>query len=175
MVSVGRVSAGITHNQADRMRTWHGVRVHARGLLSKNASPPLACTYTTATHASSNPAHRQTLSHTHTHTYQQEVMSVPVTWETETVAKIPWQWVLVSELFFSSAPLSHGLTQIDTSPSVAGVHPSHPLITGRPSEPRLSFSYLPLSLSVSLRLSLSLSHHRAISACLSSQVFQYLF
>lgn len=27
-------------------------------------------------------------------------------------------------LSFSSAPLSHGLTQIDTSPSVAGVHPS---------------------------------------------------
>lgn len=35
----------------------------------------------------------------YTHTHQQEVMSVPVTWETETVAKIPWQWVLVSELF----------------------------------------------------------------------------
>lgn len=50
-------------------------------------------------------------------------------------------------LSFSSAPLSHGLTQIDTSPSVAGVHPSHPLITGRPSEPRLSFT---LSSSLSL-------------------------
>lgn len=37
------------------------------------------------------------------HTHQQEVMSVPVTWETETVAKIPWQWVLVSELFLSPA------------------------------------------------------------------------
>lgn len=52
-------------------------------------------------------------------------------------------------LSFSSAPLSHGLTQIDTSPSVAGVHPSHPLITGRPSEPGLASLYLPHFHSVS--------------------------
>lgn len=60
-------------------------------------------------------------------------------------------------LSFSSAPLSHGLTQIDTSPSVAGVHPSHPLITGRPSEPGLASLYLPLSRSLSLHLHLSAS------------------
>lgn len=72
-------------------------------------------------------------------------------------------------LSFSSAPLSHGLTQIDTSPSVAGVHPSHPLITGRPSEPGLASLYLPLSLPLSPSPSICLYLTiRAISACLSS-------
>lgn len=63
-------------------------------------------------------------------------------------------------LCFSSAPLSHGLTQIDSSPSVDGVHPSHPLITGQPSEPSLASLYLPLShshtLSISVYLPLSI-------------------
>jgi len=58
-------------------------------------------------------------------------------------------------LSFCSALLSHGLTQIDTSPSVAGVHPSHSLITGRPSEPSLASLYLPLPRSLSPSPSIS--------------------
>lgn len=73
-------------------------------------------------------------------------------------------------LSFFPQPLcfSHGLSQIDTSPSVAGVHPSHPLITGRPSESGLASLYLPLLCSFALSIYQPPSHYRAISARLSS-------
>lgn len=70
-------------------------------------------------------------------------------------------------LSFSSTPLSHGLTQIDTSPSVAGVHPSlnHRPALGAQLSFTLSSSH---SLSLSVSIYLPLSHYRAISACQSS-------
>lgn len=70
---------------------------------------------------------------------------------------------------FSSAPLSHGLAQIDTGPSVAGAHPSHPLISGLPLRARLSLTFSsPLLLAVPIsHLSASIST-QAISAWLRS-------
>lgn len=69
----------------------------------------------------------------------------------QTVAKIPWQWVLVSERFLRPA-----LTQTDTSSSVAAVHPSHSLITGLTHFIFLSLRSLSPSPSICLHLTSSL-------------------
>lgn len=101
-------------------------------------------------------------------THGQEVMSVPVTWETETVAKIPRQWVLVSEpfprrcfaqtlvpqwslphplhpLLAPSFLIHSSLTLSSSPPPSPSPHPllPHPLLT-LSSSPRLSPSPQPL-------------------------------
>lgn len=118
MASVGSAASGRLYNQADRTRTWLRRLVHANGALPDARVLIFSFFLLCFTHG-------------------QEVMSVPVTWETETVAKIPRQWVLVSELF--------PFAQTDTGPSVAAAPtaprscpPRHRHRHGRYDDQRLS-------------------------------------
>lgn len=77
---------------------WHSAELNS--LRSVSSQPFwLACTFLYAF------SHTDLLVYRHTFSHRQEVMLVPVTWETETVAKIRWHWDLI--LSFLSIPSSH--------------------------------------------------------------------
>lgn len=96
MAAVGAASSGTMYNQAGRMRTWRRVRVHADAPPSvgraRSCTPGAAGAELMRPHelnAAAHSLHALFFSFLLCFTHGQEVMSVPVTWETETVAKIP--------------------------------------------------------------------------------------
>lgn len=159
MASVGRVSLGRTYSEADRMRTW---------TQTPRTCPRSAVETRTHTHDAHEWNHAQMALPSGTwrpaRTFVTRSRTSPVLFWTLCTHSTNRKWCQSLSpgrqrrllryrdsgflfLSFSSAPLSHGLAQIDTGPSVAGVHPSLNQWPG-PSKPGLASLCLPRARSV---------------------------